>query len=188
MKLPRLQYVLPTPPRVAFRNDKSLKDKLVRSKIKSPNRRDPGKYKCGSNLCQICNIISLENEFTDRHKSKSYKINFDFYCNSQCVIYLITCKVCQKQYVGSTITTFRKRLNQYKSNIKLYSIGRQGMKQEKLVSHFFTDKHHGTYDDIKAQITDYCDANDQERREDFWIFNLNTLEPNGLNNKRAQKN
>ena len=50
------------------------------------------------------------------------------------------------------------------------------------------DKHHGTYDDIKVQKIDYCDANDRERREDFWIFNLNTLEPNGLNNKRAQKN
>ena len=60
------------------------------------------------------------------------------------------------------------------SNIKLYSEGRRGMKQEKLISHFFTDKNHGTYDDIKVQIIDYCDANDQERRED-------TLEPNGLN-------
>ena len=49
----------------AFRNNKSLKDKLVRSKLKNPNRRDSGNYKCGSNLCQICNIISLENEFTD---------------------------------------------------------------------------------------------------------------------------
>ena len=82
-------------------------------------------------------------------------------------------KVCQKQYVGSTITTFRKRFNQYKSNIKLYSEERRGMKEEKLISHFFTDKHHGTYDDIEVQIN-YCDANDQERREDFWIFNLNT--------------
>ena len=97
-------------------------------------------------------------------------------------------KVCQKQYVASTITTFRIRFNQYKSNIKLYSEGRRAMKQEKLISHFFTDEHHGTYDDIKVQIIDYRDANDQERREDFWIFNLNTLEPNGLNNKRAQKN
>ena len=174
--------------RVAFRNDKSLKDKLVRSKLKNPNRIDPANYKCTSNLCQICNIISLENEFTDRHRSKIQKISFDFDYNSHCVIYLITCKVCQKQYVGPFITTFRKRCNQYKSNIKSYSVGKRGMKQQKLTSHFFTDKHHGTYDDIKVQITDYCDANDQERREDFLIFNLNTLEPNGLNNKRAQKN
>ena len=86
--------------------------------------------------------------------------------------------------MGSTITTFRKRFNQYKSNIKLYSEGRRGMKQEKLISHFFTDKHHGIYDDIKVHIIDYYDPNDQERREDF---HLNTLEPNGLNKKRAQK-
>ena len=58
LESPRSQYVLPTPPRVAFRNDKSLKDKLVRSKLKNPNRRDPVNYKCGSNLCQICNMIS----------------------------------------------------------------------------------------------------------------------------------
>ena len=38
------------------------------------------------------------------------------------------------------------------------------MRQEKLISHFFTDKHLGTYDDIKVQIIDYRDANDQERR------------------------
>ena len=62
------------------------------------------------------------------------------------------------------------------------------MKQEKLISHFFTDKHHGTYDDIKVQIIDYCDANDRKRRENFLIFNLTTLEAIGLNNKRAQKN
>ena len=184
-----MQYVLPTQPRVAFWNDKSLKDKLVRSKLKNPNRRDPVNYKCGSNLCQICNMISWDDEFTDRDRSKTYKNNFDFDCDSQCVIYLITCKVCQKQYVGSAITTFRKSFNQDKSNIKLYSEGIGGMKQEKkLISHFFTDKHHGTYDDAKVQIIDYGDSNDQERKEDFWIFNLNTLGPNGLNKKRTQKN
>ena len=90
--------------------------------------------------------------------------------------------------MGSIITLFRKRFNQYKPNIKLYSEGRRGMKQEKLISHFFSNKHHGTYDGIKVQIIDSYDPNDQERREEFWIFNLNTLEPNGLNNKRAQKN
>ena len=37
-KSPRLHYVLPTPPRVAFQNDKLLKDKLVRSKLKNSNR------------------------------------------------------------------------------------------------------------------------------------------------------
>ena len=56
-----------------------------------------------------------------------------YICIYLCIIYLITCKVCQKQYVGSTITTLRKRFNQNKSNIKLYSKGRPRMKQEKLI-------------------------------------------------------
>ena len=74
--------------------------------------------------------------------------------------------------MGSTITTFRKRFNQYKSNIKLYSEGRRGMKQKKLISHFFTDKHHGTYDNIKVQIINFCDANDQgTQRSLIYIYN-----------------
>ena len=66
---PRLNHVLPVPLRVAFWNEKSLKDEIVRSKQKILNKSAPGNYKCGKKLCQICNIISLENEFTNRHKS-----------------------------------------------------------------------------------------------------------------------
>ena len=41
------------------------------------------------------------------------------------------------------------------------------MKQEKLISHFLTHKHHGTYDDIKWQITDYYEANDRNAEKTF---------------------
>ena len=60
-KSPRLKYTLPAPPRDAFQNDKSLKDKLIRSKLKNPNKRELGNYKCGGKLCQISDIISLQN-------------------------------------------------------------------------------------------------------------------------------
>ena len=64
-------------------------------------------------------------------KSKTYKNNvdfsFEFDCNSQRVIYLITCKVCWKQYVGSTITLFRRWFSKYISVMKLYAQGTQGM-------------------------------------------------------------
>ena len=36
-----------------------------------------------------------------------FKMNFHFDCNSICVVYLLTCKICQKQYTCSTITRFR---------------------------------------------------------------------------------
>ena len=39
----------------------------------------------------------------------------------------------------------------------------------------------------KIQIIDYFDDNDQKRRADFWIFDLNALEHSVLNSKRAQE-
>ena len=40
------------------------------------------------------------------------------------------------------------------------------MEKEKLIEHFFLRSHNETHEDIKIQINDHCD-NDQEAREDF---------------------
>ena len=81
----------------------------------------------------------------------------------------------------------RLRFNQYKSNIKLNGEGRRGFKKEKLIEHFLLLSHNGTHEDIKVQIIGHCDPNDQEDREDFWIFHLDTLHPKRLNQKGALK-
>ena len=75
---------------------------------------------------------------------KSYKINFIFDCNSSDVIYLLSCKICGRQYTGTTVTRFRERFNQYKSNIKSYSQGVRDLRQEKMISHFFTENHNAS--------------------------------------------
>ena len=113
-------------------------------------------------------------------------MNFHFNCNSICVVYLLTCKICAKQYTGSTITKFRSRFNQYKSNIKLYEEGRRGFVQEKLIERFYSQNHHGThaYGDMIVQIINHCDPNDQKKRENFGMHKLKTLYPGGLNQKR----
>ena len=82
---------------------------------------------------------------------------------------------------------FRLRFNQYQSNIKLNEEGGQGFLQEKLIEHFSLCSHNGTHEDIKIQIIGHCDSNNQEAREDLWIFHLSTLHPQGLNQKRALK-
>ena len=102
---------------------------------------------------------------------------FSFNCNGRNVVYLLTCKIWEKQYVGSTVTKFRCRFNQYKSNINLYGKGQRGFMQEPLIEHFFSNKHNGLYEDIKVQIIDYCDPNNPERREGFWIYHLDTIYP-----------
>ena len=100
------------------------------------------------------------------------------------MLYLLTCRICKKQYTGSTITRFRERFNQYKSNLKLYGEGRRDFKQKKLLEHFCNHDNHGTHNDMIFQIIDFCDPNDQEKRENVWMHKLRTLYPDGLNHKK----
>ena len=43
-----------------------------------------------NSLCYIASII-LKNKFESTVTKKKYRINFPFYCNSCCVVYLLTC-------------------------------------------------------------------------------------------------
>ena len=183
LKSQRLSAVLPSQPRLAFRNAQTLKDHLDRSKLKTTYEK-PGVTICGTKNCEICHILHQGDTFESSNTGKQYKINFSFNCNSRNVVYLLTCKICEKQYVGSTVTKFRSRFNQYKSNINLYGKGQRGFMQEPLIEHFFSNKHNGSHKDIKVQIIDYCDPNNPERREDFWIYHLDTIYPRGLNTRK----
>ena len=82
---------------------------------------------------------------------------------------------------------FRIRFNQYKSNIKLNGEGSHGFKQEKFIENFFLLSHNGARENIKVQMIGHCDPNDQEAREEFWIFYMDTLHLKDLNQKRALK-
>ena len=79
------------------------------------------------------------------------------------------------------------RFNKCKSNVQLDRERRREFKQEKLIDHFFLRSHNKTHEDIKVQIIGHCDPNDQEARKDFWIFHLDTLHSQGLNQKRILK-
>ena len=73
------------------------------------------------------------------------------------------------------MTRLRLKFNQYKSNVKLYGEGRHASKQEKLIEHFFSCSQNWIHEDIIVEISDQCDPNDHEARENFWIFHLDTL-------------
>ena len=175
--------VLKPPQRVAFRNAKILKDRLVRSKLRDESEVETGSFKGNSKQCEVCNCIESGSKFKSFVTQKLYKINFRFDCNSSDVIYLISCKTYSRQYTGTRVTRFRKRFNQYKSNVNLYSQGVRGMMQEKIISHFLTENHNGCSKDMSVQIIDHFDPNDKERSESYWIETLETSFPKGLNYK-----
>ena len=73
--------------------------------------------KCGSNRCQICTFLCVGRTFRSKTNGKEFRINYNLNCNSKNVVYLITCKVCGIQYVGSTTTTFRSRFKNRRKGI-----------------------------------------------------------------------
>ena len=119
-KSPVLKAVLCKPPHIAFCNPKTLCDKLVSSKLKLTENAEQGNFPCSRGSSEICNILKPGKEFKSTVTGEIYKMNFHFDCNS-----LITCKVCKKQYTGSTVTKFRAHFNQYMSNLRLYKEGRR---------------------------------------------------------------
>ena len=71
-----------------------------------------GNFPCGRGNCEISNMLKPGKQFKSTLTGKIYKTNFHFDCNSLCVVYLIICRVCKKQYTGSTVTKFRACFNQ----------------------------------------------------------------------------
>ena len=65
-------------------------------------------------------------------------------CISNHVIYLISCNVCEMQYVKSTITKFRIRFNNQKSRLKNQKkLDADKMKNDCIYKHFNQADHQG---------------------------------------------
>ena len=95
-------------PIVSYRSARKIKNYIVRSKL-YPVEKKVWCQGCGSFRRQVCKSINVTDKFTSFNAKKSYKINHSFACNDKCLIYLLSCKSCGKQYVGNTIDHFRSR-------------------------------------------------------------------------------
>ena len=92
-------------PLVVFRHAPNLKDSLVRAKLpKLQIESDKGCFRCGKSKCQLCRFMSEGNSFRSNVSGSEFKISNRYTCDSSWVVYLLGCKVCGKQYVGSTFT------------------------------------------------------------------------------------
>ena len=69
-----------------------------------PIERIVGSYKCKGKRCEVCLNVE-ETCFSSSVTNETYKINHQFECNEKCLVYLLTCKQCLKQYAGQAIAT-----------------------------------------------------------------------------------
>ena len=75
--------------------------------------------KCNSKRCDICqNYLVCNNEFTCIVTGKIYKVRGKLCCTISNVIYLISCKLCKEQYVGSGFKdNFKPRFRVHKNDV-----------------------------------------------------------------------
>ena len=66
------------------------------------------------------------------------------------LVYLIECRVCEKQYNGSTVTKFRARANKHKSTYRNFwkeqILSKQAPNQKGFHEHYLQNDHNGICD------------------------------------------
>ena len=72
----------------------------------------------GKSQCLICKLVKEGRDFSDKMGNKKFYINFD--CDSTGIVYLTEFEKCSKQYIGSTVSSFRKRFNNHKRSLVRY--------------------------------------------------------------------
>ena len=170
-------------PVVAFRGRKCLSDYLFRARFRSDSKEEvTGTSKCGINGCQICNFLRVGRTFRSKTNGKEFSINYNLNCNSKNVVYIITCKICGIQYVGSTTSTFRFRFNNHRNRInahlKLSSENKRN--DDFLYRHFHSSRHLGLKH-ASIQLTDRAmGERELGEKEGHWMYRLGTLRPQGL--------
>ena len=179
----RCRNAVPNLPMVAFRRPKNLRDYLVHAKLKTTQQIARGTVKCQNRRCDVCNYLSLGNKFTSHVTGKTYSVNYNLDCNSKNVIYLLFCKVCGVQYVGSTMTKFRFRFNNHKSRLKRHEkLGEiQKEKDDVINRHFSLEGHRGLQDVGVLLIDKVSSKTELLQKEGQWAYRLKSLKPLGLN-------
>ena len=109
-----------------FRRPKNLKDHLVRAKTcYHPDEEDRSQHnqkenipKCNKNYCNktnctICNKINTTGKMKAGSTGHKHVTKWNVTCKSSNLIYCISCKNCNKQYVGQTYRDVQYRIGEH---------------------------------------------------------------------------
>ena len=171
-------------PLISYRRSMNISDHLVRAKCSKPTttpRTNPNLHPCKTPWnCKFCPKPTHPGKFRSTSTGRFYK-SPPYTCNTRNVIYLITCTLCKKQYVGESYRSFKERMIEHERYVrkKKYS--------EATGLHYNTNGHklgHMKYEVIyclwkKPLRNDPVRTNTEIR----WMEQLKTFKPRGLNDK-----
>ena len=122
---------------VSYRGNKTIKDILVPSKLKSKNNStedvtnpELGCFKCES-LCKLCrDFMECPNKIKSFHTEQEFNFKHKLNCKSPNVIYKLDDNVCKRSYIGSSVSGMAIRWPNHKSHI------RKSVKSCDIANHF----------------------------------------------------
>lgn len=145
-----------------------------------------GCYKCAGNRCGSCKYITNSNTFQSYNTNKVFPIKTLVNCNTSHVVYLINCDICRKQYVGSRVRKFKTRIGEHVGGIR---VDASSLRNISNVSKHFRDTHHGDTTGLRILAIERVFKPQRggdwvkrvRQREAYWILQLDTRFPAGLN-------
>ena len=147
-----VKRVLTPAPMIFFRSARKLSSYFVRVKLYSLERT-VGSFHCKGKRFRTCHNVKETETFSSTTTGKTFEINPKLNCNNKCLVYLLTCKVCLKQYVGQRVEEFRYRWKNDGCNHQQYGTSMQ----QHLSEHFFEEGHHNFMEDVSITLTDKTD-------------------------------
>ena len=133
---------------------------------------DAGSHKC--NHCRVsCPVMNETQYFSSTNTGKKYKIRQRLDCDSDWLIYLVTCKKCQGQYIGKSKTPFKIRHSNHKQEIK---------KDKGGLGHHYGSKGACAYSDLSVTLIEQVEHKNLEflaEREVWWQHQLRVFVQNG---------
>ena len=175
----------PQPPMLCNRRPKSLKEYLVRARLKRSSTGAPRGIirNCGKNCITCTHIHDGATTVTFTNTGNTYDIRQQLDCNSNNVIYLIQCIKCitdgnnNCQYIGQTGRRVRDRLIEHRRDVLNKKHDKSG------VAEHFCQPGHTVHDLQIIPIHKLHTGRESVRRakEQHFIDLANTLTPNGLN-------
>ena len=97
---PYLKKVFPEPPIVANKRTKNIKDFIIRAKIPEKSDQRPKRQAPGMKMCHLCPYIMKDK--TVKTETFEWKLENQFNCETENVVYLIICMKCNLKYIGES--------------------------------------------------------------------------------------
>ena len=178
---PHLAEAFPLPPLVAYKRQKTIGDKAIRSKVPPepplrPKREIPGMTPC--NKCPICPFVNPGKVVRATATNYSVEINKKVCCKDKNIIYCIGCDICPMQYIGETDRSLQDRFSEHKGYVANHHLN-------KATGFHFNSKGH-TLHHMKVTIVEKLFSNDpqfRKTREKMFIENFNS-KYKGMNRQR----